>query len=71
MQVTHPGPGGGHDLLCVPCGCLHDAASLLCICLHAATVGVMAEAQAVAYLMGHGGCCADGEFRMVLESRLR
>lgn len=23
----------------------------------------------MAYLVGHGGCCADGEFRVVLGSR--
>lgn len=59
---------GVTNLLRLPCGCLHDAAPMLGGCLGAASFGVMAEAQAVAYLVGHGGCCADGEFRMVLRS---
>lgn len=60
---------GVTDLLCIPCGCRHDASSLFYACLRAAAVRVMAEAQAVSYLVSHGGCSADGEFRVVLESR--
>lgn len=57
--------------MCVPGGRSHDAASGLGRSLHAAAVGVVAEAEAVANLMGHGGCGANGELRMVLGDRGR
>lgn len=60
MQGTCPLPRPSPR---VPRGRGHDAAALLC----AAAVGVVAEAQAVADLVGHGDRSADGELRMVLE----
>lgn len=41
VSVSRSGDTG---LLCVPCSCFHDAASLLCVCLHAAALWVMVEA---------------------------
>lgn len=51
----------------VPGSRCHDAAALLRRGLHAAAVAVVAEAEAVTYLVGHGGCSANGELRVVLE----
>ena len=49
----------------VPGSRCHDAAALLRRGLHAAAVAVVAEAEAVTYLVGHGGCSANGELRVV------
>lgn len=53
----------------VPSGRCHDAATRLSCRLHAAAFGVVAEAKAVAYLVGHGSCSANGELRVVLGGR--
>lgn len=51
----------------VPGGRGHDTAALLGRRLHTAAVRVVAEAKAVTYLVGHGGCCANGKLRVVLR----
>lgn len=64
-----PPPPSTPQLPAVPSGRCHDAAALLLRCLFATAVGVVAEAEAVAYLVGHGGCCANGKLRVVLGWR--
>lgn len=44
----------------VSSGRCHDTASLFRGGLHAAALAVMAHAEVVANLVGHGGCCSNG-----------
>lgn len=55
----------------LPCGSRHDTATLGRRGLHAAALDVVAHAEVMANLVGHGGGSTDGQFRMVLSGRKR